>query len=197
MTLQSQSKQCFTIGHGNYPIDRFIEILRHIGIDTIIDVRSTPYSRFNPHFNRENLEKSLRKKDVDYRFMGDRLGGRYTDPGLLFPDGTVNYRKVQETKFFKEGIGQLISIISSGKTIALMCAEKEPERCHRFALISPVLQAIGISVVHIRADGNLQANEDLEREMIDSFFGNKQVDLSSEPVDFAGRTNRGIGYKRK
>ena len=52
-----------------------------------------------------------------------------------------------------------------GKTIALMCAEKEPERCHRFALISPVLQLMGISVVHIRPEMKLQANEDLERAM--------------------------------
>jgi uncharacterized protein (DUF488 family) len=82
--------------------------------------------------------------------MGDRLGGRYTDPGLLFPDGTVDYRKVQETELFKEGIGRLLAIISSGKKIALMCAEKEPEKCHRFILISPVLQSKEISVVHIR-----------------------------------------------
>jgi uncharacterized protein (DUF488 family) len=201
ITHQPQSKQCFTIGHGNYPIDRFIDILRHFGIDTIIDVRSTPYSRFNPHFNRENLEKSLRKRDIDYRFMGDRLGGRYTDPVLLFPDGTVDYRKVQDTERFREGIGRLLAIISSGKTIALMCAEKEPERCHRFVLISPVLQSKGISVVHVRPKGKLQANEDLEQELVDSFFDTLQVSISGEPVDFVGlmyeRINREITFKRE
>ena len=71
-----QSKQCFTIGHGNYPIDRFIGNVRSAGIDTIIDVHSFPYSRFNPHFNRENLEKSLEESAINYQFMGDRLGGR-------------------------------------------------------------------------------------------------------------------------
>ncbi len=55
MMHQPQPKQCFTIGYGNYPIDRFVGILQNVGIDTIIDVRSFPYSRFNPHFNRENL----------------------------------------------------------------------------------------------------------------------------------------------
>ena len=199
MTHQLQSKQCFTIGYGDYTIDLFIDNVRSAGIDTIIDVRSSPYSRFNPHFNRENLEKSLRKRDIDYRFMGDRLGGRYTDPSMLFPDGTVNYRKVQETELFKKGIGRLLAIISSGKTIALMCAEKEPERCHRFALISPVLQSKGISVVHIRPEGKLQANEDLERELVDSFFDTSQVSISGEPMDFVGlmyeRVNRGIAFK--
>jgi uncharacterized protein (DUF488 family) len=85
MSHQQQSEHCFTIGHWNSPIDLFIDTVRSAGIDTIIDVRSSPYSRFNPHFNRENLEKSLRERDMDYRFMGDRLGGRYTDPGLLYP----------------------------------------------------------------------------------------------------------------
>jgi len=201
MMFQPQSKQCFTIGHGNYSINLFIDSVRSAGIDTIIDVRSSPYSRFNPHFNRENLEKSLRESAIGYRFMGDRLGGRYTDLSLLFPDGTVDYRKVQDTELFKEGIGRLLAVISSGKTIALMCAEKEPERCHRFALISPVLQSEGISVVHVRPEGKLQANEDLERELVDSFFDTSQVSISGEPVDFVAlmyeKVNRGIGGKGK
>ena len=201
MIHQTQPKQCFTIGYGNYPIDQFIIFLQNISIDLIIDVRSSPYSRFNPHFNREKLEKSLILNDVDYRYMGDKIGGRYTNPCLLFPDGTVNYRKVQETEKFQEGINEVLSIISSGKKIALMCAEKEPERCHRFALIAPVLQSKGISVIHIRPDMKLQANEDLERELIDSFFDTSQVSITGEPVDFVAemykKVGRRCGWKKK
>ena len=156
MTHQPQPKHCFTIGHGNNPIDLFIGSVRTAGIDTIIDVRSSPYSRFNPHFNRENLEKSLKERDIHYQFMGDLLGGRYTDPSRLFPDGTVDYRKVQDTELFKEGISRLLAIISGGKTIALMCAEKEPEQCHRFLLIAPILEEAGVRVVHVRGDGTFQ-----------------------------------------
>jgi uncharacterized protein (DUF488 family) len=162
MTHPPQSDQCFTIGHGNYPIDRFIDILRHIGIDIIIDVRSTPYSRFNPQFNRENLEKSLKERAIGYLFMGDRLGGRYTEPGLLFPDGTVNYRKVQETEQFRKGIGRLLELITGDKLVALMCAEKDPELCHRSLLIAPALNKTGVRVVHVRADGTLQEHMTLE-----------------------------------
>jgi uncharacterized protein (DUF488 family) len=200
MMHQPQPKQCFTIGYGNYPIDRFITFLQDISIDVIIDVRSSPYSRFNPHFNRENLENSLNRSDIGYQYMGEQIGGRYSDPGLLFPDGTVDYRKVRDTQRFREGISQILSIIPSGKTIALMCVEKEPERCHRFALISPVLQSKGISVIHIRPEMKLQTNEDLEREMVDSFFDTSQVSITGEPVDFIDlmyeRVNRGIGSKR-
>jgi uncharacterized protein (DUF488 family) len=94
-----------------------------------------------------------------------------------------------------------LAVISSGKTIALMCAEKEPERCHRFALISPVLQANGVAVIHVRPDGKLQANEDLEKDLVDSFFDTSQVSISGERVDFVGlmyeRVNREIAFKRK
>jgi uncharacterized protein (DUF488 family) len=201
MTHQSRSNQCFTIGYGDYPIDRFISLLQNVGIDTIIDVRSSPYSRFNPHFNRENLEKSLKESAIGYLFMGDRLGGRYTDSGLLFPNGTVDYRKVQEMELFKEGISRLLVVISSGKKIALMCAEKEPERCHRFALISPVLQSKGISVVHVRPEGKLQSNEDLEKQLINSVFDVGQMKISGDSVDVVEvlykEVNRKIGYKVK
>ena len=199
MTIQPQGKKCFTIGYGNYPLDLFITFLQNVSIDLIIDVRSSPYSRFNPHFNRENFDKSLKEKNIQYQFMGDRLGGRYTAPGLLFPDGTVDYRKVRDTELFRKGISQILSIIASGKTIALMCAEKEPERCHRFALIAPVLQSKGISVIHIRPEMKLQTNEDLERELVSSFFDTSQISITSEPVDFIDlmyeRVNREIAFK--
>jgi len=88
--------------------------------------------------------------------MGDQLGGRYTDPALLLPDGTVDYRKVQETEQFRKGIGRLLEIIAGGTLVALMCAEKEPEQCHRFLLIAPILEEAGVRVVHVRGDWTLQ-----------------------------------------
>jgi uncharacterized protein (DUF488 family) len=108
---------------------------------------------------------------------------------------------VRDTELFRKGISQLLSLIASGKTIALMCAEKEPERCHRFALISPVLQSKGISVIHIHPDMKLQTNEDLERELVNSFFDTSQVSITGEPVDFIDlmyeRVNREIAFKGK
>jgi len=201
MTQNSHPHKCFTIGYGDYPIELFLYFLQKTGIDTIIDVRSSPYSKYNLYFNRDNLEKSLIKNQIDYRYMGDKIGGRYSNPNLLFPDGTVNYQKVQSTEQFQDGINQVLSIISSGKKIALMCAEKEPERCHRFVLISRVLQSKGIKVIHVRPEIKLQANEDLEKELINSVIDNKQVTISSEPVNpvdtMYEKLNKKIAYKSK
>jgi hypothetical protein len=201
MTQNPYPRKCFTIGYGDYPIELFLYFLQKTGIDTIVDVRSSPYSKYNLYFNRDNLERSLKKNLIDYQYMGDKIGGRYSNPSLLFPDGTVNYQKVQSTEQFQDGISQVLSIISTGKKIALMCAEKEPERCHRFALISRVLQSKGIKVIHVRPEIKLQENEDLEKELINSVIDNKQATISSEPVNpvdsMYEKLNRKIAYKSK
>ncbi len=199
MIPQPKPEQCYTIGYGNYPFDHFITFLQNIEIDLLIDVRSSPYSRFNPHFNRGTLEKSLNLNDIGYRYLGDKIGGRYSDPKLLFPDGTVDYRKVRATQQFQDGINEVLSIISGGKMTVLMCAEKEPEKCHRFALISRDLQARGIRIIHIRPE-RLQENEDLEKELINLLVDKRQKTFSPEPVDYADlmyeKLNRKMGTGR-
>lgn len=49
----------YSIGHGNQSIDKFIQLLEDNGIMTLVDVRTSPYSRYNPQFNKDNLEHLL------------------------------------------------------------------------------------------------------------------------------------------
>lgn len=161
---------CYTIGHSDYPIDIFIFFLEQCNIECVVDVRSTPYSRKNPQFNREALKVELEKASIKYKFRGDQLGGRYTNPNLLFPDGTVDYDKVSKLPIFQDGITEVISMIKKGNRVTLMCSEKEPERCHRFALISRNLQKHGITVEHICPEIRKQKNETLEQELMKEYF---------------------------
>jgi len=201
MAQNPSSKKCFTIGYGDYPVDLFFYFLQKTGIDTVIDVRTSPYSSYNYSFNRDNLEKFLISHQISYQYMGDKMGGRYSSPNLLFPDGTVNYEKVRNTEKFQEGLKQALLLISSGKRIALMCAEKEPEKCHRFALISRALQSNGVKVVHIRPEIKLQDNEDLEKELVNKFVDRNQFRISDEPVNeidtMYEKLNRNIAFKVK
>ena len=66
----------YTVGHSNHPIGRFIELINAAGIELIVDVRSVPFSRFAPQFNRAALEKSLASARIGYHYLGDLLGGR-------------------------------------------------------------------------------------------------------------------------
>src|SRR5581483_1618051 len=81
----------YTIGHSNLTLTAFIERLSAAAIDTVVDVRSQPASRFAPQFNRGPLAEALRSAGIRYAFMGDQLGGRPDDPAYYDPDGHVRY----------------------------------------------------------------------------------------------------------
>lgn len=46
----------YTIGHSTHTTEKFIELLIMHSINTVCDVRSSPYSKFNPQFNSELLK---------------------------------------------------------------------------------------------------------------------------------------------
>ena len=73
----------FTIGHGGRTLDEIVEQLRDKGVRFVVDVRSQPYSRYQPEFSRDALEKGLAGAGLRYIFMGNQLGGRPRRPFLL------------------------------------------------------------------------------------------------------------------
>ena len=60
----------FTIGHSTQPAEHFIMLLRTHGVTAVADVRSKPYSRMNPQYNREDLRAALGEAGVSYVFLG-------------------------------------------------------------------------------------------------------------------------------
>ncbi len=158
-------KQIFTIGHSIYEIEDFIKLLQKNYINTIVDVRSTPYSKFASQYNRESLKQHLKEHNICYIFMGDMLGARYEDKDLLFDDGKVDFKKVQQTKKFQDGIVRLKKGIVDGYNISLMCSEKEAFDCHRFGLVSEYLVKNSINVSHIYPD-KVVPQEELEKKLL-------------------------------
>ena len=147
-----------TIGHSTHSMDAFIELLQRHGVTAVADVRAAPYSRFNPQFNREPLAGSLVAHGIAYVFMGSELGGRSEDPAC-YDNGRICYERLGGTRSFRKGLDR----VAQGATrhrIALLCAEKEPLKCHRCLLVAPALEARGVSVAHIGADGRLELHAD-------------------------------------
>src|SRR5579871_3326123 len=151
------SEILYTIGHSNGSIERLIGLLQQHSITAVADVRSQPYSRFNPQFNREVLAGSLKESRLEYVFLGNELGARSDDP-QCYRDGKAQYGLMAETETFKRGIARLLKG-SERFRVAILCAEKEPLACHRGILISRHLQATGRQVVHILEDGSLENHE--------------------------------------
>jgi len=183
--MDINSAALYSIGHSNHSVEQFISLLKSKGINCLVDVRSTPYSQRLSQFNRESITRDLAKAAILYQYMGDNLGGRYTNPALLTGDGQVDYGKVMQENSFQKGIDELIQLASSGKKIAFMCAEKDPFDCHRFALVSRGLVLKGQHVCHILADGKVVEQADIEKRLLQKYKSNyDQMDL------FAGASSR-------
>jgi uncharacterized protein (DUF488 family) len=64
----------WTIGHSNRPIETFLELLKEHNIEVLVDVRSFPTSKIE-HFKREEIERWLPEKGIEYVWLGKELGG--------------------------------------------------------------------------------------------------------------------------
>src|SRR4051794_8116259 len=97
-----------TIGHSTHSAARFVELLRQHHVTAVADVRSSPYSRHVPQFNRETLRSMLRENEIHYVFLGKELGARSTDPSC-YVDGRVQYGRLATTSEFMEGIARILA----------------------------------------------------------------------------------------
>ena len=148
----------YTIGHSNRSLTAFLELLERHGIESLVDVRSAPYSRYVTHFNRADLEYSVESHKIRYTYLGAELGGR--PPGDEFYDehDHVLYYRVAQAPFFRGGIEKLIEEGAVYRT-AFMCSEEDPTNCHRRLLIARVLIDEGVRVLHIRGDDSEQVEQ--------------------------------------
>lgn len=158
------NRQVFTIGHSNQSFEQLLALLRQHEITAVGDVRSQPYSRRYPWFSREPLEKELKASGIAYVFLGRELGARSEDPST-YENGSVKYERLAKTELFQSGLDRVERGMDI-HTLALLCAEKEPLHCHRFALVSRNLAARGVTVVHILADGMLEPHEEAVARML-------------------------------
>jgi uncharacterized protein (DUF488 family) len=151
----SKMRQLYTIGHSSHTPEHFIELLQRHGIEVLVDVRSAPYSRYSPHFDREPLRDLVTAAAIKYLYLGDAIGGRPKDESHYDLDGHARYAKVAESPDFLDGIRRL-ERGADGFRVAIMCSEEDPAHCHRRLLIGRVLIARGAELRHIRGDGELQ-----------------------------------------
>jgi uncharacterized protein (DUF488 family) len=154
----------FTIGHSNHETGRFIELLAMHRITVLCDVRSSPYSRYNPQFNRELLQGALKAGGIAYVFLGNELGPRSDDPAC-YVDGKVRYARLAATENFRRGLERLRAGMKTYR-VAIMCAEKDPIGCHRMILVCRALRKEPVEIEHILEDGSLEPLRRSEQRML-------------------------------
>jgi uncharacterized protein (DUF488 family) len=154
-----------TIGHSTHSLKAFVALLRRHSVTAVADVRSSPYSRFNPQFNKDAIECDLKEQSIKYVFLGRELGGRSDDPSC-YKNGRINYASLAQTELFKSGIERLIQG-ANDYHIALMCAEKEPLDCHRTLLVARALVERGVVMNHILSNGSLESHQSTMERLLD------------------------------
>ncbi len=175
----------YTIGHSNIAAEEFLANLRQHNVRVLVDVRSAPYSRYVPHFNKRELEAYLKENGVDYRYAGEHLGGQPKDD-TLYKDNTIPeedadpskflrsvlYKEVMKRDYYLTGIRRLLEIVAETEGgVAIMCSEGDPHNCHRHhlitrSLVDPKLRVVegAIRVRHILKDGSI---EDVDESAFD------------------------------
>jgi len=179
----------FTVGHSNHTLDAFIALLEKHQIEVLVDTRSSPHSRFAPHFNKSNLKAAATQNGVKYLFLGQELGGRPEVDDLYDADGRVDYARVAETRSFQEGISRVENGIKAYR-VALLCSEENPKGCHRRLLVGRVLAERGATVLHIRGDGSIQKEEAQEP-------ANKQPSLFEDQEATEWKSIQPVSRKRR
>lgn len=119
-----------TIGYGLKKIDEFILKLQENKIEMVVDVRTRPFSRWNPKFSKASLETELSKHNTRYLWKGNNLGG------------------LGDNIDFETTIIQVVEL-SLSTEVVVMCTESMPEKCHRFTMLTPAFEAKGVKVEHI------------------------------------------------
>lgn len=154
----------YTVGHSTLPLADFLGVLARNEITVLADVRSSPYSRFNPQFNREPLKDELQARSVLYVFLGRELGARSDDPSC-YAGGQVQFDRLAETELFESGIERIRKSAAQYR-IALMCAERDPLECHRTILVARKLEQNSIEIRHIVSSGQIESHEDAMDRLI-------------------------------
>lgn len=163
--MTEQNKLVLTIGHSTHSFDAFMRLLKRHGVTALADIRSAPFSRFTPQFNKDVLERALKLHGLKYVFLGRELGARSNDPSC-YENGRVQYARLAHTDKFRKGIERVMRGAGEHR-IALMCAEREPLECHRTLLVAKALDEQRVRVSHIHGDGGLEVHRHAMERLLD------------------------------
>lgn len=144
----------YTIGHSTRTIEEFVALLRHAGVEAVVDIRTVPRSRTNPQYNRDSLPDSLAPFGISYQHMAD-LGGLRGKSHTVDPDvngfwqnqSFHNYADYTLSDGFRSALAKLITFGEQHRS-TVMCAEAVWWRCHR-RIVADNLMARGKKVFHL------------------------------------------------
>lgn len=188
----------YTIGHSQHDFEYFYSLLSKYNINYLLDVRSTPYSKYAETYNRERLNMLLSEKGITYSFMGKFFGARQDNIDLYNKEGYLDFEKVSGSELFARGMENVKLGLQKGNNIVMMCTEKDPIDCHRAILVARAFFLNGTDVGHILPDGTLQTQQELDERLLDKYFPDRaQLSLFQSDKDMNAEENIKAAYRER
>lgn len=188
----------YTIGHSQHEFEYFGNLLKKYQISYLLDVRSTPYSKYAETYNKEHLSSLLATKGVQYSFMGKFFGARPDNVELYNEEGYLDFEKVVCSDLFIKGMENVNLGLKRGNNIALMCTEKDPMDCHRAIMVARAFSLNGIDVRHILSNGKLQTQQELDERLLDKYFPNRaQLSIFNYDKVISAEENIKLAYRKR
>ena len=178
--------EIFTIGHSNYKVEKLIDMLRYYNINCVVDIRGTPYSKYNVQYNKETIRNTLIKEDFVYIYMAKEFAAKRENKESYNKEGYSDFEKVIYEEDFKNGIERLKNGCEKGYRIALLGAMQDPIRCHRSILVGRALVENGFNVKHILDDYSIVYQTDIEKSLLEKYF----EDRNQMTIDYILGTNK-------
>lgn len=188
----------YTIGHSRYEFEYFADLLKKYEINYLIDVRSTPYSKYAETYNKEQLSSFLSAKGIKYSFMGKFFGARPDNLELYNEEGYLDFEKTSHSDLFLKGMENVKLGLKRENNIVLMCTEKDPMDCHRAIMVARAFSLDGIEAKHILPNGNFQTQRELDERLLDRYFPDRaQLSLFDYNKVISEEENIKIAYRKR
>lgn len=198
--------EIYTIGHSNYTMERLIDMLEYYNINCVVDIRGTPYSKYNIQFDKEAIRYTLTNAGFVYIYIGKELAAKRIRKNSYNNEGYSNFEEVIKEEEFKRGVERLKNGCEKGYKIILLGAMQDPIRCHRSILVGRELVKNDFDVKHILDDYSIVTQDDIEEMLLNKYFSNRNQitiedltgnSLNNEEMINEGYklANREIGYR--
>lgn len=195
-------KEIYTIGYSSFKIDEFVDVLKMYDINSLIDVRSNPTSKYYEDYNEYNLKRILKLNGVIYRNYKEEFGARQENT-IYYPNGYLDFEMFVKSNQFLDGVKKIETGINLNYTFAFMCAEKDPSTCHRNIMVARDFYNREYDVKNILFDGTYEEQKSIEERLVNQYFPERnQISLFSKQLSWDDMVNESykkrneeIGYK--
>jgi uncharacterized protein (DUF488 family) len=138
----------FTIGYEGATVSEFIDALKTVGVERVIDVRALPLSR-RPGFSKSPLRAALEEAGIEYlhlKALGTPAEGRAAARAGRHNELERIYAGQLELPEAMAQAAQMLELARE-KLSALLCMERDPAHCHRTLLLDAA--APDAEVIHL------------------------------------------------